>query len=264
MNLVTLMERDRMPIPHFWYLPRGEKAAVVMSGDDHSPVNAPGGTVSHFERYKTLSPAGCDVAKWECVRSTSYLYPSATITNAQAASYLTQGFERRAAPAVRRLPGVRPAAGRDGRAVGRPAADVGVQVHERAVPGVEPHALRGLAGLGVGGEDRARPRHPAGRQLLPLPPGLDRGQAGLPERRRLPDALRRPRRLADRRLPAEHEHGRRGRAGLPGDRRRAARQRGRAERLLRDVRREHAHRLPGAAPGRRGDRRPARSRAASR
>ena len=92
-NLITLMERDRMPIPHFWYLPRGEKAAIVMSGDDHSPVTAPGGTVSQFDRYKQLSPAGCNVAQWECVRTTSYLYPSATITNAQAASYVSQGFE---------------------------------------------------------------------------------------------------------------------------------------------------------------------------
>ena len=36
-NLITLMEADRMPLPRFWYLPRGEKAVVVMSGDDHSP-----------------------------------------------------------------------------------------------------------------------------------------------------------------------------------------------------------------------------------
>ena len=92
-NLITQMERDRMPLPRFWYLPRGEKAAVAMSGDDHSPVTGPGGTVSHFERYKTLSPAGCSVADWECLRSTSYLYPSASITNAQAASYVSQGFE---------------------------------------------------------------------------------------------------------------------------------------------------------------------------
>jgi hypothetical protein len=91
-NLITRMERDRMPIPHFWYLPRGEKAAVVMSGDDHSP-QTPGGTASHFERYKTLSPAGCSVADWECVRSTSYLYTSASLTNAQAASYISQGFD---------------------------------------------------------------------------------------------------------------------------------------------------------------------------
>ena len=92
-NLITQMERDRMPLPRFWYLPRGEKAAVVMSGDDHSPGAGPGGTVSHFERYKTLSPPGCAVADWECVRSTSYVYTSATITNAQAASYVGQGFE---------------------------------------------------------------------------------------------------------------------------------------------------------------------------
>ena len=26
-NLITLMERDKLPLPHFWYLPRGQKAA---------------------------------------------------------------------------------------------------------------------------------------------------------------------------------------------------------------------------------------------
>ena len=41
LNLITLMERDKLPLPRFWYLPRGEKAAVVMSGDDHSPTQAP-------------------------------------------------------------------------------------------------------------------------------------------------------------------------------------------------------------------------------
>ena len=91
-NLITLMERDRLPVPRFWYLPRGEKAAVVMSGDDHSP-QSPGGTQSHFERYKTLSPAGCNVARWECVRATSYMYPSATLTNTQAVGYIAEGFE---------------------------------------------------------------------------------------------------------------------------------------------------------------------------
>ena len=41
LNLITQMERDKLPLPRFWYLPRGEKAAVVMSGDDHSPTQAP-------------------------------------------------------------------------------------------------------------------------------------------------------------------------------------------------------------------------------
>ena len=34
-----------------------------MSGDDHSPSRAPGGTASHFDRFKALSPAGCVVAE---------------------------------------------------------------------------------------------------------------------------------------------------------------------------------------------------------
>ena len=45
-----------MPLPRFWYLPRGEKAVVVMSGDDHSPTQAAGGTASNFDRFKALSP----------------------------------------------------------------------------------------------------------------------------------------------------------------------------------------------------------------
>ena len=29
--------RRPVPLPRFWYLPRGDKAVVVMSGDDHAP-----------------------------------------------------------------------------------------------------------------------------------------------------------------------------------------------------------------------------------
>jgi hypothetical protein len=104
LNLVTLMERDRLPLPRFWYLPRGEKAVVVMSGDDHSPATAPGGTASHFDRYQALSPAGCSVADWECVRSSSYLFPSATLTNTQAATYIAAGFEVAVHPLVSSCP----------------------------------------------------------------------------------------------------------------------------------------------------------------
>ena len=92
-NLITAMERDKLPLPHFWYLPRGEKAAVVMSGDDHSPGQSTGGTAMTFDRFKQLSPAGCDVADWECVRSTSYVYPDSALSNAQAGAYVGEGFE---------------------------------------------------------------------------------------------------------------------------------------------------------------------------
>jgi hypothetical protein len=87
------MVRDRLPLPRFWYLPRGEQAVVLMSGDDHSPSQAAGGTIANFEGFKALSPAGCSVAGWECVRGTSYTYPNSNISNAQAAGYLAEGFE---------------------------------------------------------------------------------------------------------------------------------------------------------------------------
>jgi hypothetical protein len=88
-NLIEAMVADRGPIPRFWYLPRGLKAAIVMTGDDHSL----GGTAGRFNQYLSLSTPGCVVADWQCVRATSYLFPSSPLTNAQAASYVAQGFE---------------------------------------------------------------------------------------------------------------------------------------------------------------------------
>jgi Domain of unknown function (DUF4082)/Bacterial Ig-like domain/Bacterial Ig domain len=88
-NLILSMNRDKKPLPRFWYFPHGKKAVVIMTGDDH----ANGGTAGRFDQYKANSPAGCSVADWECIRSTSYIYPTAPLTDAQAASYVTQGFE---------------------------------------------------------------------------------------------------------------------------------------------------------------------------
>ena len=70
-NLIQFMNADRKPIPRFWYLPRGLKAAVVMTGDDHGFNGTPG----RFDIYQANSPAGCSVANWECVRATSYIDP---------------------------------------------------------------------------------------------------------------------------------------------------------------------------------------------
>jgi hypothetical protein len=88
-NLVTQMSADRLPLPRFWYFPRGERAVVVMTGDDHQG----GGTVAHFDRFRALSTAGCSVADWDCVRSTSYVYSISDMTPAQVAAYQAQGFE---------------------------------------------------------------------------------------------------------------------------------------------------------------------------
>src|SRR5437660_1720899 len=83
------MEADKKPLPRFWYLPSGLKAAVVMSGDDHGN----NGTAGRVDTYKADSPTRCSVADWKCVRATSYIYTDTPITNAAAASYVSQGFE---------------------------------------------------------------------------------------------------------------------------------------------------------------------------
>ena len=88
-NLVTQMNLGKKPLPRFWYFPSGFKAVVVMTGDDH----ANGGTAGRFNSYISASPSGCSVADWQCVRSTSYIYPNSPLTNSQAQSYTSQGFE---------------------------------------------------------------------------------------------------------------------------------------------------------------------------
>ncbi len=92
--MITQAAAARKPLPRFWYLPRELKAAIVMTGDDH----ATGGTKDHFDRYLAASPPGCSVEDWECVRSSSYLFPFynqsySQISNAEAVAYENLGFE---------------------------------------------------------------------------------------------------------------------------------------------------------------------------
>ncbi len=90
MNLVTSMTSSKTPLPRLWYLPFGKKAAVVMTGDDHTG----GGTLPRFNTYLAESPAGCVVANWECVRATSYIVPTTIpLTDSQLAPFQAQGFD---------------------------------------------------------------------------------------------------------------------------------------------------------------------------
>jgi len=91
-NLLVDGTRDQAPLPRFWYLPRGEKAAIVLTGDEHNSGDPRG----RLNAELAQSPVGCQVSNWECVRSTVYLYPEiapATLTSAEAASFTGQGFE---------------------------------------------------------------------------------------------------------------------------------------------------------------------------
>ncbi len=88
-NLILFLNRDRKPLPRFWYFPNGHKAVVIMTGDDHGTT----GTAIRFEIEKSLSPPGCSVANWECVRSTAYIYSTNSLSDTLAAAYHAEGFE---------------------------------------------------------------------------------------------------------------------------------------------------------------------------
>ena len=89
-NLIT--ETSRTPIPRFWYLPDGYRAAVVLTGDDHGRSTT-GGTVQRFQENIAASAPGCSLIDWQCVRSTSYVYPEVAPSQATAQAYMAQGFE---------------------------------------------------------------------------------------------------------------------------------------------------------------------------
>ena len=89
-NLVLHLDRARKPLPRFWYLPRGAKAALVMTGDDHGN----GATVGRFNQYKALSAPGCSVGDWQCVRSTSYIYNGTPgMDDGTSLGFVNDGFE---------------------------------------------------------------------------------------------------------------------------------------------------------------------------
>jgi hypothetical protein len=88
-NLILYMNFDKKPLPRFWYFPRGEKAVVIMTGDDHGR----GGTAGRFDNYIANSPAAGVVDNWECIRSSSYIYPDTPITDQQVAAYTIAGFD---------------------------------------------------------------------------------------------------------------------------------------------------------------------------
>ena len=90
-NIVMQGNLDKKPLPRLWFLPKGLKAAVVMTGDDHGN----GGTIARFNHYKALSTSNSPdaVADWTAIRGTSYIYPNTPISNAQVIGYQNDGFE---------------------------------------------------------------------------------------------------------------------------------------------------------------------------
>lgn len=87
-NLMLHMTYSRKPLPRFWYFPRGFKAVVIMTGDDHGH----GGTVGRFKHFLAQDPPNCSLIRWECVRSTSNIYVG-SINAGDAIAATRNGFE---------------------------------------------------------------------------------------------------------------------------------------------------------------------------
>ena len=162
-NLIGQMNLDRKPLPRFWFLPRDEKAAVVMTGDDHGN----GGTAGRFEQLKSRQPPGCSVADWECVRGDLlHLSEHADLQRRRRRRYQEQGFEIGLHITTNCEDWTSRAAARI--ASTRPARRIGRELPEPGRAADQPHPLHRLERLGDPAEGRAPERHPARHELLLL------------------------------------------------------------------------------------------------
>ncbi len=89
-NIIVQSNLHRKPLPKFWFLPQGYKAAIIMTGDDHGN----NGTTGRFQNLAAMGPnTAQDVKDWKAIRSTSYVYPDTPIDPALAESFEDNGFE---------------------------------------------------------------------------------------------------------------------------------------------------------------------------
>jgi hypothetical protein len=120
-NIIT--QYSVTPMPRFWYLPDGKKAAVALTGDDHGG----GGTSTVFDHLLSLGSSECKpqhdgdqisqsvLDSWTCPRGTSYFWPDGpnpsdptyvpAISNGEASNWTKYGFEFADHPMIEQSPG---------------------------------------------------------------------------------------------------------------------------------------------------------------
>lgn len=90
--LLSTADDGTEPLPRFWILPHGIKAALVMEMDDHTAVSeTASSTLTGYDRLSIRSDFDCSWWDWECHRGGSLVYPVTNpMTTAQAllAQYL--------------------------------------------------------------------------------------------------------------------------------------------------------------------------------
>jgi hypothetical protein len=60
-----------------------------MTSDNHGE----GFVADRFNEFISMSPSDCSVQNWECIRGTSYVFTKNPLSNVQASSYNSAGFE---------------------------------------------------------------------------------------------------------------------------------------------------------------------------
>ena len=90
-NMITELNLQNAPLPRFWYFPNKVKAAILYAQDNHNNVGT--ATSDAFNTLLSNSPNSCTVSAWQCYRGTAYVYVGIPLTNAQATTYVSEGFE---------------------------------------------------------------------------------------------------------------------------------------------------------------------------
>ena len=196
-NLIEQMNRDRKPLPRFWYFPRGEKAVVVMTGDDHAQRR-------HRRPLRPVLSAqpGRLLGRRLGVRArrppTSI--PNTPLTDAQAAAYDADGLRDRRCTSDDRLRELHAGVARPG--LRRPARRVRAP-SSRACPAPATNRTHCIAWSDWATQPKVELDH--GIRLdtnyYYWPAGWVQDRPGMFTGSGHADALRRPRRLDDRRLP---------------------------------------------------------------
>ena len=166
-NLIEEMNRDQMPLPRFWYLPRDEKAVVVMTGDDH----ASNGTTQPVRLFHRPEPARM-LGRRVGVRARYVIHLPRHADHQRPGSRVRGPGIRDRAPRQHELRQL-DVAGAPGGLLLEPARRLRREVHERSRPVDEPDPLHRLERLGDAAKGRARPRHPPRHQLLLLAGRMD-------------------------------------------------------------------------------------------
>ena len=88
-NMLNEMSTSSGPIPHYWHLPHGYKAALVMTSDDHGTSDS---TARFLSQVSLQGAPDCSVRDWTCPRAGSLVYTGGGLSTTHATSFEKNSF----------------------------------------------------------------------------------------------------------------------------------------------------------------------------